>query len=49
MIREMEQADIEAVMQIWLDTNIEAHSFIPEQYWQEHFAAVKKMLPKAEV
>lgn len=36
-------------MQIWLDTNIEAHKFIQKEYWINNYTAVKEMLPRAEV
>lgn len=36
-------------MEIWLDTNIQAHRFIARGYWTDHFALVKEMLPEAEV
>lgn len=36
-------------MQIWLDTNTKAHNFIPKEYWEDNYAAVKEMLPQAEV
>jgi len=36
-------------MQIWLQANIKAHSFIPKEYWEDHYAPVKEMLPQAEV
>lgn len=49
MIREMRSADLDAVAAIWLDTNLEAHDFIPARYWQEHFEPVKKMLREAEL
>ena len=32
MIRELRKADINIVADIWLDTNIKAHYFIPAQY-----------------
>lgn len=32
MIRKMEEKDISDVMQIWLETNIKAHSFIEKAY-----------------
>lgn len=34
---------------IWLETNIEAHSFVPERYWRDHFEAVKGLLAQAEL
>lgn len=49
MIRKMEKSDTEKAMEIWLDTNIHAHSFIPEKYWEGNFQAVAEMLPQAEV
>jgi len=36
MIRELRKADINKVANIWLDTNITAHYFIPAQYWQNN-------------
>lgn len=49
MIRKMKETDVEAVADIWLDTNIKAHDFIPAQYWKEQFPAVKEMLRQAEI
>ena len=36
MIRELRKADINIVADIWLDTNIKAHCFIPAQYWKRN-------------
>lgn len=36
-------------MQIWLETNIQAHDFIPQEYWTGNFELVKDMLPQAEI
>lgn len=36
-------------MQIWLETNIDAHSFIPEEYWINNYQMVKTVLPDSEV
>ena len=36
-------------MQIWLETNTKAHSFIPEEYWLSNYEMVKSSLPEAEV
>ena len=49
MIRKLEDADIDQVMQIWLDGNREAHPFITEQYWLDNFPLVQSQLPQAEV
>lgn len=49
MIRKMEEKDISDVLQIWLETNIEAHSFIEKEYWTGNYEMVKQILPEAEV
>lgn len=49
MIRELRKADINKVADIWLDTNIKAHYFIPAQYWKSNLELVKEVLPQAEV
>ena len=49
MIKVLQKADIERVVDIWLDTNLKAHYFIPGQYWKDNIDLVKEMLPQAEV
>ena len=49
MIRVLQKVDIERVVDIWLDTNLKAHYFIPGQYWKDNIDLVKEMLPQAEV
>ena len=49
MIRELRKTDINRVADIWLKTNLKAHSFISEQYWTSNYERVKEMLPQAEV
>lgn len=49
MIRELQKTDINKVANIWLDTNLKAHYFIPAQYWKSNFESVKALLPQAEV
>ena len=49
MIRELRKADINRVADIWLDTNIKAHYFIPAQYWKSNFELVKGLLLQATV
>lgn len=49
MIREMEEADANQVARIWLDSNREAHDFIPAEYWEENYQAVKEALLQGEV
>ena len=49
MIRKLEEKDLEEVARIWLDSNIEAHSFISETYWRGNFKIVKEMFLDTEV
>lgn len=49
VIRCMEARDLEAVASIWLASNLEAHSFIPAEYWRGNYEAVKAALAQAEV
>ena len=49
MIRGLQRNDINKVADIWLDTNIKAHDFIPAQYWKSNFKSVKEALLQAEV
>lgn len=49
VIRRMEAADLDAVAEIWLASNLDAHDFIPAEYWRGNFQAVKAQLPEAEV
>ena len=49
MIRDLQNADIHRVADIWLETNLKAHCFIPAQYWKNNFELVKELLLQAEV
>ena len=49
MIRKFQRDDINKVADIWLDTNIKAHNFIPSQYWKSNFKSVKEALSRSEV
>ena len=49
MIRKFESWDLDAVMQIWLQANLDAHAFIPASFWEAHFEMVRDMLPQAEL
>ena len=37
MIRELRQTDTDRISEIWLDTNLRAHDFIPAEYWEGNF------------
>lgn len=49
MIRKLEEPNLDAVMKIWLDTNIKTHDFISAEYWSGNYEMVKSLLPEAEV
>ncbi|MGM9554171.1 MAG: GNAT family N-acetyltransferase [Faecousia sp.] len=36
-------------MQIWLEANLQVHSFILKEYWIEHFDSVREMISQADV
>ena len=48
-IRHLQEDDIDAVAKIWLDTNVEVHSFIPSEYWKGNLTSVKGMFLQAEM
>ncbi len=41
-IREYKSKDLDNIMEIWVNTNIEAHNFIDENYWRNNFDMVKE-------
>lgn len=49
MIRKLAREDLEAVMTIWLETNLKAHDFIEADYWKNNFEVVQEALSQAEV
>ena len=49
MIRRLQKKDVNRVAELWLDTNLKAHDFIPAQYWRSNYDLVKEMLLQAEV
>ena len=48
-IERLHPADLQAVMQIWLSGNLQAHAFIPKAYWESNLPAVENQLPQSEV
>ena len=49
MIRSFKDADLDDVMQIWLNSNIDAHFFVDEDYGKSNFNSVSQMISEAEV
>ncbi|MCR1897495.1 N-acetyltransferase [Irregularibacter muris] len=49
MIKGLEDSKIDSIMKIWLEANIRAHDFIPQDYWKANYEYVKKVLPEATI
>lgn len=49
MIRKFQPDDTKRVMDIWLNSNIEAHSFVPKDYWISNYSFVQDQLIQANV
>ena len=49
MIRKFETKDTERVMQIWLETNIETHDFVPSDYWLSQYQSVQEQILQADI
>lgn len=49
MIRRFREKDLTSIMQIWIDTNVKSHSFIPKEYWTDRYTMVEGILPQAEI
>lgn len=49
MIRAAQEKDTPQIMDIWLNSNIQAHNFIPAGYWLENYDAIRDTyLPMSE-
>ena len=49
MIRRMKPGDLDRIMEIWLTSNLEAHSIVSPSYWQSNLPAVRDAIAQAEV
>lgn len=49
MIRKFEKKDTERIMEIWLEANLEAHDFVPSDYWLSQYQSVQKQLLSADI
>ncbi|MBI6039088.1 N-acetyltransferase [Clostridium perfringens] len=48
-IRELKNCEIDDIMRIWLESTIEAHCFIEEEYWKKNYEVVRDMyIPMAK-
>ncbi|MGL5434471.1 MAG: GNAT family N-acetyltransferase [Lachnospiraceae bacterium] len=49
MIKRFEPQYLDEIMDIWLNTNISAHSFINKSFWEKAAGMVKSLLPSADL
>lgn len=49
MIRKLQKADTDQVMQIQLNGNVEAHPFVSKDYWVSNYEMVREQLLEADV
>lgn len=49
MISNFKIENLQEIMNIWLQSNTQAHDFIPESYWTGMVPVVKEMLPLANI
>lgn len=42
MIRELKIKEIDEIMNLWLESTINAHKFIPKEYWEMNYDIVKE-------
>lgn len=43
MIRKLTNADIDKIMDIWLESTVNAHDFISIKYWENNYKVVKDL------
>lgn len=49
-VRKAGSDDLSRLMEIWLGSNLEAHPYVPENYWKAHYDEVRDYyLPQSEV
>lgn len=48
-LRPMRPADLPAILEIWLQANLEAHAFLPAAYWEGQLPLVRRLIPQADV
>lgn len=49
MIKKLDISKLDNIMKIWIEENINAHSFISEDYWTENYDFVRNALPESTV
>lgn len=46
MIRPSRASEIDDIMTLWLEANLQAHDFVPKEYWLSHYGEVKTEIAK---
>ena len=49
MIKKFDISKLDEVMAIWIETNIDAHDFVPKEYWISNYELVKQMLQLSDI
>lgn len=50
MIKKFKKADLQDVLNVWLEGNLQAHSFIAANYWRKNYDKMANVyLPQAEI
>jgi len=49
ILKFIDENDMDQLMNLWLESNLDAHSFISENYWKGNFNDVKKALRLANI
>lgn len=49
MIKKFDIRKLDELMAIWIETNIDAHDFVPKEYWISNYELVKQMLPLSDI
>ncbi len=50
MIRPCRESDTEELVRIWLEASLQAHPFIPAEYWKAHVPSMRELyLPASDV
>lgn len=49
MIRPATKGDLNAIMEIWLTTNISTHHYVPGAYWESQVPAVREAISQADI
>lgn len=49
MIREAQEKDLEAILDLWLKGNLKAHAFLPSSFFTERMDLMRMILPATKI